>query len=257
MKWKTTMISAITAVLTISSAVFSVSAAGTDVVVFDNDYAWTDSTVINLFERNELDNQLVYPGVTGNYTFTVRNISDAQKECEVIIEDENSFFIPLDVRIKRDGKYIIGSENEWANSAAFDSSTYLLDPKSDNVYELEWKWDFYNSESDDQRDTKLGVNAHYETEPYNVKIKVLAETEPEPSEPSEPSESSEPSEPSEPSNPESSTPEPSVPESSAPSDTPTTGDNRNLWILIPLGAVSLGTALMLSKKKNQSPLSKE
>ena len=78
-----------------SHCVLALLESGHDVVVFDNDYAWTDSTVINLFERNELDNQFVYPGVTGNYTFTVRNISDAQKECEVIIEDENSFSIPL------------------------------------------------------------------------------------------------------------------------------------------------------------------
>lgn len=237
---KLTLAAATTAII-LSAAVLNVSAApsDSDVIVFDNNYAWTDSTMIDLFERNELNNQLVYPGVTGYYCFTVRNSSEMQKECEVIIEDENKFAVPLDVRIKKDGLYILGSENEWVTSAAFDSDVYLIEPKTDNVYELEFKWDYYNNESDDRRDTALGVNAHYENEPYNITINVLAENEPESSTP----DSSQPS--------ESSTTDNS--QQSAPQDTPTTGDNQNLSFVLSMGILSLSIIaayISVSKKRN-------
>ena len=96
------------------------AAENTDVIVFDEQSVWTDHTVIDLFERNELGAQLVYPGVTGYYSFTVRNTDSKDHECEVIIEDENNFSIPLDVRIKRDGEYIIGTESNWEKSANFE-----------------------------------------------------------------------------------------------------------------------------------------
>ena len=77
---------AFTAAVVISnSAIISMAAESPEVIVFDKKYAWTDSTVIDLFERNELGNQLVFPGVTGQYSFTVRNKSAISKECEVII----------------------------------------------------------------------------------------------------------------------------------------------------------------------------
>lgn len=229
---------AFTAAVVISnSAIISMAAESPEVIVFDKKYAWTDSTVIDLFERNELGNQLVFPGVTGQYSFTVRNKSAISKECEVIIEDENNFAVPLDVRIKKDGEYIIGSENEWAVSAAFDSDIYMIEPESDNVYELEWKWDFYNNDDDDIRDTILGVNAHYENEPYNVNIKVLAETEPESSVP-------ETSDNSKPDPPENSVPEPSVPQDDK-YVPPITGDNGNTEIIVTLSFIASSLFIMV------------
>ena len=151
--------------------------------------------------------------------------------------DENKFAVPLDVRIKKDGEYIIGSENEWAVSAAFDSDIYIIEPESDNVYELEWKWDFYNNDDDDIRDTRLGVNAHYENEPYNVNIKVLAETEPESSVP-------ETSDNSKPDPPEDSVPEPSIPQDDK-YVPPITGDNGNTEIIVTLGFIASSLFIMV------------
>ena len=84
-------------------------------------------------------NQLVYPGVTGQYSFTVQNKVLSPKECQVVIEDENKFDIPLDVRIKKDGVYVLGNETEWVKSANFDSGIYNINGQQKSEYELEWK----------------------------------------------------------------------------------------------------------------------
>lgn len=214
------------AVMAFTAAIGGISAAAAtdtpDVIVYDKDNVWTQNTQIDLFERNELGNQLIYPGVTGQYSFTVSNIGSEAKECQVIIEDENKFSAPLDIRIKRDGAYVIGSSTVWAVSADYDSGIFLLDSKADSTYELEWKWDFEINDELNSRDTVLGKQARFENIPYNLKIEVFAETAPpessDPSEPSEPSELSDPSQPSESSDPSqpSEPSEPSVP--SQPSD---------------------------------------
>lgn len=157
--------------------------------VFDKNTAWNQKTQIDLFKRNELGNQLVYPGVTGNYSFTVKNKTVSERNAEVVIEDTNEFNIPLDIRIKRDGKYILGSDTEWVDSANYDSGIYAIAASGESVYDLEWKWDFYEGEEQDSRDTELGVGAHYKNEPYNLAITVYgdgpdfeqSEPEPEPS----------------------------------------------------------------------------
>ena len=224
----------------ISACVITVSAAedpDNGVVVFDQKHAWGSHTTIDLFERNELDDQLVYPGVKGKYSFTVRNSSSRQRECDVIIEDDNPFVIPLSVRIKRDGEYISGSENEWIESANFDSGVYMLAPYSETKYELEWKWDYYLSDEQDTEDTSLGMHAREENEPYNITINVYAEAPVTESDP--PPENSQPD-----------TPE-SIPDAPGPSETesnPSTGESDNICLFLLCG-ISLLTAGFLWRRK--------
>lgn len=237
-----------------------------EVTVFDKDQTWNDHTIIDLFKRNELNNQLVYPGVTGQYNFTVQNKVLSPKECQVVIEDENKFDIPLDVRIKKDGVYVLGNETEWVKSANFDSGIYNINGQQKSEYELEWKWDYYVSDENDVRDTALGKHARFENEPYNIKISVYAETEPESSTPeSSVPESSTP----ESSTPESSTPESSIPESSIPESSepersipessvpqpddtpPITGDTSNVVIPFAIIILSITIAIIVSKHSQQ------
>lgn len=233
-----------------------------EITVFDKNTTWSDNTQIDLFERNELGNQLVYPGVTGQYTFTVRNKSVNDRECEVVISDTNDFNIPLDIKIKKDNSYVIGNENDWEKSANYDSGIYKINANSDNVYTLEWKWDFYTSDDNDKIDTELGKQARYKAEPYILQIKAYGETELiEISEPDPiPVDISDP----EPNPPESSTPESSDPESSNPKqtitvppdydDNPTqTGDTtKNIFfIILGISAISLITIIICNKVQNK------
>lgn len=213
--------------------------------------------------------------VTGQYSFTVSNISKEQKECQVIIVDENVFSIPLDIRIKKDGTYIVGSSTSWENTANYDSGSYLLDAKTENVYELEWKWDFEINDELNSRDTVLGKHARSEDEKYTLNIQVFAETAPpessdpsepsepsDPSQPSEPSESSNPSQPSEPSGssePSTSTPSetssPSDPDKSiptAPDDKPTTGDGTSTILPVIFALVSMLAVIASTARKRKS-----
>lgn len=168
--------------------------------VFDKDSTWSTSSHIDLFARNELGNQVLYPGIKGEYSFTVNNRSLHDREAEVVIDDTNDFDIPLDIRMSRDGVYVLGSEDSYVSSADYDSGVYKIDPEGQSVYKIEWKWDLYNSEEDDSRDTELGVAAHYKDLPYYLNIVVYGEQdvieqlEPEPSpDPSEPVSQPEPS----------------------------------------------------------------
>ena len=227
------------AVMACTVAIAGISAAAAtdsqDVIVYDKDNVWTQTTQIDLFERNELGNQLVYPGVNGEYSFTVRNRTDEDKECQVVVTDENKFSIPLDIRVKMNGEYIVGSDSAWADSASFDTGIFILNGKDEMSYELEWKWDFEINDKLNDRDTALGKNARFEDEPYNLKIEVFAETAPPES-----------SEPSSPSDPDSSIP-------TAPDDKPTTGDSSSavipvFFILTSAAAILIATA----KKKKKS-----
>ena len=76
-KSKAVVCAAVTA-CTVAIAGISAAAAtdSQDVIVYDKDNVWTQTTQIDLFERNELGNQLVYPGVNGEYSFTVRNTTN-------------------------------------------------------------------------------------------------------------------------------------------------------------------------------------
>ena len=183
-------------------------------VVIDKDQTWTNNTQINLFEENELGNRLVYPGVAGKYSFTVKNTGLYDHNATVRIQDTNDFHIPLDIRMKRDGVYVLGNEDNWVDSATYESEDYLMKPQSDSVYEIEWKWDFEAGQ--DPRDTSLGYNAHFEKEPYLLNITVNAEFEPSDVSVPVPESSVPESSVPESSVPESSVPESSVPESSAP-----------------------------------------
>ena len=220
-----------------------------EVVVFDKNQTWNDHTVIDLFARNELNNQLVYPGVTGQYAFTVQNNMVSSEDCQVVIEDENVFNIPLDVRIKRDGEYILGNETEWAKSVNFDSGVYSLAGQQKSEYEIEWKWDYYISDENDVRDTALGKHARTEDEPYNIKINVYADVEsssstPESSEPSKPTESSEPTESSNPTEISEPTQQPSEP-----GNPPITGDYRNVMIPVSFIGMSIIVVFCGSKRR--------
>lgn len=225
-------------ILCLCSSLVSVSAANpppsdvdvsdSELEVFDKDQTWNTKTQIDLFKRNELGNQLVYPGVTGEYSFTVNNKSLHGREAEVVISDTNDFDIPLDIRMTRDGSYVLGSEDTWVNSADYDSGIYTIDSSGTSVYKLEWKWDYYIGEDEDSRDTSLGVAAHYDKLPYNLDIVVYGEqdvierSEPEPS----PEPSPEPTPESKPDMP--SNPEHSVPDSP---DTVLTGDHVRPFII--------------------------
>lgn len=157
--------------------------------VFDKDSTWSTSSHIDLFARNELGNQVLYPGIKGEYSFTVNNRSLHDREVEVVIDDTNDFDIPLDIRMSRDGVYVLGAEDSYVNSADYDSGIYKIDLEGQSVYKIEWKWDLHNSEKEDSRDTELGVAAHYKDLPYYLNIIVYgeqdvieqSESEPEPS----------------------------------------------------------------------------
>lgn len=231
-----------------------------EITVFDKDNTWSDSTTFDLFERNEFGNQLMYPGVNGYYSFTVRNRSVKDRECEVVIEDINDCDIPLDIRIKCNDTYILGTEDSWVTSADYDSGVYLISANSDDVYELEWKWDYYVSDEKDVVDTTLGKNARIMPEKYILNIKAYGEADlieiskpdPDPSDPSsEPSPEPSPLEESSDLSIDDSRPENSPPTDG---DKPTTGDTsmKIVYIFGLMVGVSAGVTVLFGRNNKSN-----
>ena len=214
--------------------------------VYDGEREWGTETRTDLFHTDRYDNNLLYPGVSGVYNFKVRNSGEKYETYKVSIEDENVYGIPLGIRIKRNGIFEVGTDDEWALSADYVSGVYEL--KGEDSYSIEWKWDYLVSEEQNIMDTSFGVRAVTEVQPYYLNIKVYAEggTDMDSSEPSD-THSSEPSV------------ESSVPEQSVPKDTVNTGDRSGMvtsdcmWLLIVSGVVAVVSMLGgsdVERKKN-------
>ena len=202
--------------------------------VSDNNGEWTTETHTDIFHTFRYDNNLLYPGAGSTYSFKVYNSGEKYEACSIKIEDKNEYKIPLEFKLKRNGEYIIGTEDTWHMSPVLDTGLYKI--RGTEEYELEWRWQYQDEiESKraeaDERDTALGVAAYSYDEPYYLNITVYGEggTD-ESSIPDQPSNPDEPSIPDEPSVP-STHDEPSVPdEQSKPGniiDVVLTGDN--LW----------------------------
>ena len=106
------------------------------------------------------DTRLLYPGVEGEYKFTLKNPETFPIEWRLTIQDENLKQIPLKYRILRGGiGYVVGNATDWVPiptaGIVYPSATGFekLNRLGTEDFTLEWKWDI---DEDDDRDTGLG-----------------------------------------------------------------------------------------------------
>ena len=204
----------------------------------DKNGEWSTETHANIFYTMKYDSNVLYPGASNVYSFKVQNDGSEYAKCQLSIVDKNEYKIPMEFKLKKNGEYIIGSEDTWFDSPKMDTGLYEF--SGIDEYELEWRWVYLvDNEKDrtsrNEYDTKLGINAYSTEEPYYLNIELYGEGDnepiiviPEDPEPSKPEESSKPNEqsdkpkPEEPSNPV----KPHNPSSFI--DTVLTGDNSYL-----------------------------
>lgn len=242
MRLRKVIISLLSIFCILSLVVLPVYAVEDGFGVSDNNGEWTTETHTDIFHTFRYDNNLLYPGAGSTYTFKVYNNGEKYDACSIKIEDKNEYKIPLEFKLKRNGEYVIGTENSWHMSPILDTGLYRL--RGTEEYELIWRWQYQNEDvskrdADDVRDTSLGEAAYYSEKPYYLNITVYGEggTD-ENSIPDEPSNPDEPDPKPEPSIPDNSKPderEPSNPDKSI-IDVVLTGDN--LWkMCIVLGVI--------------------
>lgn len=115
---------------------------------------------LNIFNNSK---KIIAPSDTGQYNFTVQNITKKNIKIDVFLEDINISKINMKYRLKQDGKYVIGNENIWENIEKIKLLQVDLNKNQLTVYTLDWKWE------DSQEDTNIGIN---EAAKYTLQITV-------------------------------------------------------------------------------------
>lgn len=82
---------------------------------------------------------VIYPSIQNTYYFEISNTLDFNTICEVSFNEKNKENIPIKYRLKENGKYIRGDEKTYIPYDELNF-TNIVNSKSENKYELEWKW---------------------------------------------------------------------------------------------------------------------
>lgn len=141
---------------------------------------WMQNTELNIFANSIYDGQLIFaPFSTEVYTFSVQNSSRFSMEYSMKIRDENKDGIPMEFRLKKRGTYIAGDENKWVSSSQLNDGFHRLEKRSEDRYELEWRW----LGDKDTLDTSLGVLAVEREVKHMLSFSITAELDEQPSTP--------------------------------------------------------------------------
>ena len=147
----------------------SVGVAKWDIVI--NDQSMNSEVVFDLFETVENNNlldgtRLIAPGTEGSITFNISNNSDVVAEYTIVLEEVlNDNDIPIVYSLEKDGVYQDLSEFIVANSEEIKIG------EKDKSVTLYWKWDFYSTTLQNEKDNQLGLSGNANIL-VNMKIRV-------------------------------------------------------------------------------------
>ena len=127
------------------------------VYVDDKDGNYIYHRTLNIFTNAfyEYTNKIA-PGVSNTYYFVVHNNSSIDVKYYIEMEEETSYDINLKYRLKRNGSYVVGTENSWVTANELKTSFSNLDIKDSDKYSLDWKWEYEDGRDD--IDTYIGEN---------------------------------------------------------------------------------------------------
>ena len=97
------------------------------------------------------DKSIIAPGVEGDYNFTVENEGDCNFNYDISFTEENPYNVNMVYKLKLNGEYILGNENNWVKGADLYRKNILLEDGKIDLYTIEWKWE------DTDYDTEIGV----------------------------------------------------------------------------------------------------
>lgn len=119
-----------------------------EIIIEDKNGNYIYQKKLDIFENSFFKGKnVIAPGVSNTYDFNVHNKSDNDIKYLIKIDNISNDIVNLKYRLKRNGKYIIGSESEWVTSKELNTNyNKLKEGKTDN-YSLDWKW-FDNDELD-------------------------------------------------------------------------------------------------------------
>ena len=154
-----------------------------DLPVFDED---TDKDIIGKIFVDDKNGNYIYqqnlnifnnaafnytnkiaPGVSNTYNFKVNNTSKVDIKYYIEMYEQTEYNINLKYRLRRNGSYVIGSEDNWVSANELKTEFKNLKASNYDSFELDWKWF-----DDDANDTTIGQNM---TSEYKLNIRFYFE----------------------------------------------------------------------------------
>lgn len=125
-----------------------------EVIIYDQNNQKIDTAPLKIFEHKSyhVKNDVIAPGTENTYQFIIRNNNEFAIIYDLEIDETNIYEINMKFRLKQNGEYILGSDNEWVTAEDLKQSEVILAHESYNVYTLDWKW------FESKNDTIIGEN---------------------------------------------------------------------------------------------------
>lgn len=123
---------------------------------------WKELKSLDIFRNKYFNNNsIIAPGVYGKYSFTVENYRENKVKYNLDFIEENIYNINMVYKLKLNGDYIAGNEEEFVKYEALNKDGLEIEANSNDLFTIEWKW------QDDKNDTQIG-----KTEGANYKLKI-------------------------------------------------------------------------------------
>jgi len=107
--------------------------------------------------------KVIAPGVSGNIVLNLKNNSDVVAEGTIELEEiENIQNIPIVYSLEEDGEYVGIEDFEIMSNEE-------MMPQEERNITIYWKWNFYSSQEQNDKDNELGVEG---TELYKLRIDI-------------------------------------------------------------------------------------
>ncbi len=135
--------------------------------VADNSKIWNSENELRIFSNPAYDfESVIAPGSSNSYQFVVNNNNKFDILYSLNLIETNDYSINMKYKLKRNGEYIFGDNDSWADAEDIKKEDLALGASSHDTYFLEWKW------IDDDNDTESGFNEAN----YKLKIEINAKS---------------------------------------------------------------------------------
>lgn len=112
---------------------------------------WYSTNNLNIFSNPAYNGEaIISPGSSNSYEFTIKNKVEKNIEYQINFKEKTKFPINMKYRLKRNGKYIVGNDDEWVSYNKLNISQLTIDKNKADNYILDWKW------FDGDNDTLIG-----------------------------------------------------------------------------------------------------
>ena len=132
----------------------------------NGDYIYQQN--LNIFNNAAFNyTNKIAPGVSNTYNFKVNNTSSVNIKYYVEMYEQTEYNINLKYRLRRNGSYVVGSDDNWVSANELKTEFKNLKASNYDSFELDWKWF-----DDDANDTTIGQNM---TSEYKLNIRFYFE----------------------------------------------------------------------------------